>query len=361
MGPLSGVKVLELAGIGPAPFGCMVLAEMGAEVIRVDRMDGRTYAQWHRVLDRGRRSIALDIKHPHGREIVLRLAENADVMVEGFRPGVAERLGVGPQDCRNRHPGLIYARMTGWGQGGPLAATAGHDINYLALSGALHAIGHQPLNLLGDFGAGGMLLANGVLAALVERHRSGVGQVVDVSIVDGVVSLMAMHVGMLQSEQWRMFTGQAPFYGLYECADRERVAVGALEEPFFQALVSELGVCVAGDRWDPATWPVLKEQMAQRFATRNRDEWAQIFDGTDACVTPVLSVSEAASHPHLVFRGNYDAELVPAAAPRFARSVADPPSRAPEPGADTTQILAQCGLSRSEIEALLSAGIARSS
>jgi alpha-methylacyl-CoA racemase len=242
-----------------------------------------------------------------------------------------------------------------------MALAAGHDINYLALSGALHAIGHQPLNLLGDFGAGGMLLANGVLAALFERHRRGAGQVVDVSIVDGVISMLAMHVGMLQSEQWRMFTGQAPFYGLYECADRERVAVGALEEPFFQALVSELGVCVAGDRWDPATWPVLKEQMAQRFATRNRDEWAQIFDGTDACVTPVLSVSEAASHPHLVFRGNYDAELVPAAAPRFARSVADPPSRAPEPGADTTQILAQCGLSRSEIEALLSAGIARSS
>lgn len=361
MGPLSGVKVLELAGIGPAPFGCMVLAEMGAEVIRVDRMDGRTYAQWHRVLDRGRRSIALDLKHPNGREIVLRLAEDSDVMVEGFRPGVAERLGVGPQECRGRNPGLVYARMTGWGQAGPLAATSGHDINYLALSGALHAIGQQPLNLLGDFGAGGMLLVNGVLAALLERHRSGTGQVVDVSIVDGAVSLLAMHVGMLDSEQWRMFTGQAPFYGLYECADGERVAVGALEEPFFQALIERLGLSTEGDRWDPATWPALKEQMAQRFATRTRDEWAQIFDGTDACVTPVLSVSEAADHPHLAFRGNYGEGLVPAAAPRFARTVADPPSRAPEPGADTVQILIQCGMSRSEIEALLSAGVARSS
>lgn len=361
MGPLSGVKVLELAGIGPAPFGCMVLAQMGAEVIRVDRIDGRTYAQWHRVLDRGRKSIALDLKHPHGKEIVLRLAEECDVLVEGFRPGVAERLGVGPQQCRERNPGLVYARMTGWGQTGPLATTSGHDINYLALSGALHVIGQQPLNLLGDFGAGGMLLANAVLAALLERHRSGAGQVVDVSIVDGVVSLLSMHVGMLQSEQWRLFTGQAPFYGIYECADGERVAVGALEEPFFQALVGELGVSVVGDRWDQATWPALKEQMAQRFATRSRDDWAQVFEGTDACVTPVLSVSEAASHPHLVSRGNYGEELFPAAAPRFARSVADPPGAAPEPGADTTEILSRCGLSRSEIEALLTAGVARSS
>ncbi|HCT78974.1 MAG TPA: carnitine dehydratase [Micromonosporaceae bacterium] len=365
MGPLGGVKVLEIAGIGPAPFGCMVLAEMGAEVIRVDRPDGRTYAQWHRVLDRGRRSIALDLKHPHGAEVFLRLAERSDVLVEGFRPGVAERLGIGPKDCLGRNPGLIYARMTGWGQTGPLAQTSGHDINYIALSGALHAIGVPPVNLLGDFAGGGLVLVNGVLAALLERERSGVGQTIDVSIVDGVASLMSMLLGMLGAGQWRLepgvnlLDGGAPFYAVYTCSGGGQVAVGALEEPFFQQLLSGLGLTFEADRWDPATWPSLRALIAQRFATRSRDEWATLFEGTDACVSPVLTVAEAAQHPHLVERRTYRDDG-PAPAPRFTRSVSDPPAPAPAPGADTTQILVECGLSRSEIEALLSAGIARS-
>ncbi|WP_211588688.1 CaiB/BaiF CoA transferase family protein [Allorhizocola rhizosphaerae] len=368
-GPLHGVTVLEIAAIGPAPFGCMLLADLGATVIRVDRPGERQLAPWHRILDRGRRSISLDLKHPAGVEVVLRLAERADVMVEGFRPGVAERLGIGPIDCRRRNPALVYARMTGWGQSGPLARTAGHDINYIALSGALHAIGRAgggpvpPLNLLGDFAAGGMLLVNGVLAALLERERSGVGQVIDVSIVDGTASLLSMLLSMSAAGQWRDERGTnildtgAPFYDVYACAGGGHVAVGAIEDQFYLALVTGLGLDpeLLPDRTDPVNWSALKRLFADRFASRTRDEWAAIFAETDACVTPVLTVAEAAQHPHLVARETY-VEGQPAGAPRFSRSRAMPAKPAPEVGDDTLALLADCGLSQDEIARLERAG-----
>lgn len=364
-GPLAGVRVLELAAIGPAPFGCMLLADQGAEVIRVDRPDGRIHESWHSILDRGRKSIALNLKHPHGREVLMRLVERSDVLVEGFRPGVAERLGIGPAECRQRNPGLVYARMTGWGQAGPLAQRAGHDINYIALSGVLHAVGVPPINLLGDFAAGGMFLATGVLAALVERQRSGTGQVVNASIVDGLASLMSMVHGMARAGEWvhepcsNLLDGGAPFYAMYECRDGGKIAVGALEEPFYQQLVEGLGLTGLPDRWDKANWTVIRGAFQQRFATRTRDEWAAHFAGTDACVTPVLTVPEAMAHPHYQALGVYsDGE--PAPAPRFSRSRPEDSQRAPRTGEHTRHVLAGCGLSTSEIDGLLSTGVARS-
>jgi len=369
-GPLRGVRVVELAAIGPAPFACMLLADLGADVIRVDRPGERAFAAWHRVLDRGRMSIAVDLKHPGGKEAVLRLVEGSDVLVEGYRPGVAERLGFGPADCHSRNSALVYGRMTGWGQTGPLAHTAGHDINYIALTGALHAIGTgggppvPPLNLLGDFAGGGMLLAIGILAALVERERSGVGQVVDASIVDGTVALLGMLLAMEDSGAWRpergtnLLDGGAPFYTVYECADGGHIAVGALEERFYQALAEGLGLDPANlpDRDDPANWPALRELFAERFAQRDRDEWARAFEQTDACVTPVLTTAEAARHPHLVQRNTFS-HGQPAAAPRFSRSGTAPPGPEPRVGADTRWVLAaRCALSPEEIERLHRAG-----
>lgn len=375
MGPLAGVRVVEIAAIGPVPFGCMMLADLGAEIVRVDRLDGRAYADWHQVIDRGRRSIALDLKHRYGKEILLRLVERADVLVEGFRPGVAERLGIGPQECRRRNPALVYARMTGWGREGPLAATAGHDINYIALSGALHTIGRRrgeqdtgpvpPLNLLGDFAAGGMLLATGVLAALLERERSGRGQVVDASIVDGSALLLSMLHGMDRAGQWRhdgrgsnlLDTG-APFYEVYECAGGGYIAVGALEEQFYAQLLHGLGLDSRDlpDRWDPRHWPLLRGLLATAFATRTRDEWAEVFKDTDACVTPVLDVREARAHP----QNRYDEDGLPAPAPRFSRSTPEFPRDASPWARDTRAILTACGLSSNEIEGLLAAGVAGS-
>ncbi len=369
MGPLHGLRVVELAGIGPGPYACMMLADLGADVVRVDRPGPRTYGAWHQVLDRGRRSVALDLKDPRGLDALLRLTDRADVVVEGFRPGVAERLGAGPQQCRGRNPGLVYARMTGWGQDGPLAAAAGHDINYIALSGALHPIGRAdgppapPLNLLGDFAGGGMLLVCGVLAALHERSRSGLGQTVDAAIVDGAASLLAMLTAMSGAGDWRPERGVneldsgAPYYDVYACADGRHVAVGALEDRFYRALLTGLGLDPARvpDRADRACWPVLRRLFADRFATRDRDAWAALFDGTDACVTPVLTVSEAAEHPHLKSRGTYRelaGILHPAPAPRFDRTPGLLPDRAPEPGAHTREVLAEAGLSEGEIAAL---------
>jgi alpha-methylacyl-CoA racemase len=365
-GPLRGVKVIELAAIGPAPFACMLLADLGADIVRVDRAGERAFAAWHRIIDRGRRSVAVDLKHAGGKEVLLRLVERADVLVEGYRPGVAERLGIGPADCHRRNPGLIYGRMTGWGQWGPLALTAGHDINYIALTGALHAIGTAggppvpPLNLLGDFAAGGLFLANGILAALVERERSGTGQVVDAAIVDGTVALLAMLAAMAEAGQWRwerganLLDGGAPFYTVYECADGGHVAVGALEERFYQALVEGLGLDPASlpDRDDPASWPELRNLFAARFSEQSRDSWAGVFEATDACVTPVLTFAEAAGHPHLVQRNTFKQ-----GAPRFSRS--GTAVRRPEPrvGADTRLVLAkECALSKEEIDGLIRAG-----
>lgn len=376
MGPLHGLRVVELAAIGPAPFACMMLADLGAEVVRVDRAGvPRAFPEAHRLLERGRRSVALDLKDPAAVDVVLRLADGADILVEGFRPGVAERLGIGPDRCLERNPGLVYGRMTGWGQDGPLASVPGHDINYLALSGALHAIGRAggppvpPLNLLGDFAGGGMLLVTGILAALHERRRSGRGQVVDAAIVDGVASLLATVLGMAQAGQWSCERGTnlldtgAPFYDVYTCADGRHVAVGALEPRFYAALLRGLGLHAGElpDRDDPANWPALRSTFTAAFVTKTRDAWTEAFDGTEACVTPVLTAAEAAGHPHQRERGTYpvaDGVRQPAPAPRFSRTAARLPGPGSPPGADTVAVLAECGLGEDEIERLLASGAA---
>nr|AKT74270.1 TxnP3 [Streptomyces bottropensis] len=376
--PLSGLRVVELTGIGPAPFACMLLADLGAEVIRVDRADGdRPFREWHRVLDRGRRSVALDLKDPDGVEAVLRLTERCDVLVEGFRPGVAERLGIGPHHCHARNPALVYARMTGWGQHGPLARTPGHDINYIALTGALDAIGTSggppvpPVNLLGDFAGGGMLLFGGVLAAVLEQRRTGRGRVVDAAVVDGTALLMAMLLDMSASGHWpsarggNLLDGGAPFYCVYPCGDGRYVAVGALEDRFFTSLVQGLGLDPSGlpDRWERANWQTLRSLFASRFARRTRDEWASVFAGTEACVTPVLNPAEAARHPHLRARGTFLRDgpaLQPAAAPRYGDARPPAPVPPPVPGQHTREVLAESGWSDGEIERLLSSGTARS-
>jgi len=335
MSPLEGLRVLELAAIGPVPYAATLLADLGAEVVRIDRAEGeRPFASWHRGLDRGRRCVALNLKRPRELAELLRLVEGCDVLLEGFRPGVAERLGFGPRECQARNPGLIYGRMTGWGQHGPLAHTPGHDINYLALSGALDAIGPEggdpvvPLNLVGDFAGGALPLAVGVLAAVIERRTTGVGRVIDAAIVDGTASLLTMLAAMAAAGQWgrgrgrNLLDGGAPFYTVYTCADGRHVAVGALEERFYAQFVRGLGLDPdeLPDRDDPEHWPALRRLFALRFAEADRDSWATRFEGTEACVTPVLSLEEAAEHPHHRARGTYRDEAglrLPAAAPRF--------------------------------------------
>jgi alpha-methylacyl-CoA racemase len=335
MSPLEGLRVVELAAIGPVPYAGMLLADLGAQVLRVDRADGRRpFAAWHRGLDRGRRAVALDLKHPDGIAALLGIVEDSDVLLEGFRPGVAERLGCGPDACRARNPALVYGRMTGWGQHGPLAQDPGHDINYLALSGALDAIGPAggdpvvPLNLLGDFAGGALPLVVGVLAALVERARTGAGRVIDAAIADGTASLLTMLTAMDGAGLWgggrggNLLDGGAPFYTVYACADGRHIAVGALEERFYLEFVRGLGLDPAQlpDRDDRREWPRLRRVFARRFAQAGRDAWARRFAGTQACVTPVLSLAEAAEHPHHRARGTYrrdGAGLLPAPAPRF--------------------------------------------
>jgi alpha-methylacyl-CoA racemase len=341
MGPLDGVRVLEIASMAPAPFGCMVLADLGGDVVCVDRAAAgeRRGAPAGPPLGRGRRSVAVDLKHPDGAAAVLRLAAAADVFVEGFRPGVTERLGIGPAECLARNPRLIYARMTGWGQDGPLAQRAGHDINYVALAGALEPIGPAdrppvpPLNLVGDFGGGGMLLALGVVAALYERERSGVGQVVDVAMVDGAALLTSFLHGMRAAGLWsdrrgeNFLDGSAPYYATYTAADGRYVSVGAIEPQFYAALLDGLGLAGADlpGQHDRDGWPVLRERFAAAFAGRTRDEWAAHFAGTDACVAPVLAPAEAAGHPHNAARATFitaDGLVQPAPAPRFSRTPA---------------------------------------
>src|SRR6266702_3079421 len=307
MGPLDGVRVVEIASLAPAPFGCMILSDLGADVIVVDRVGGAAGLPGPDPLRRGRRSVALNLKDRDGIGALLRLVDSADVLVEGFRPGVAERLGFGPQVCLERNPRLIFARMTGWGQDGPLAQAAGHDIDYIAISGALHPIGRAgerpvpPLNLVGDFGGGGMLLAVGVLAALVERAASGQGQVVDAAMVDGSALLTTFLYGMRAAGMWRdergtnLLDGGAPFYDTYETADGQHVAVGALEPQFYAELLTRLGL--DGEdlpaQHDPAGWPVLRARFTEVFKQRTRAQWAAVFEGTDACVAPVLTPGEA--------------------------------------------------------------------
>ncbi|WBC15584.1 CaiB/BaiF CoA-transferase family protein [Micromonospora sp. WMMA1998] len=375
-GPLTGVRVIELAGIGPGPFAAMMLADLGADVVRVDRVGGGGFGAFPGdLLNRNRRSLAVDLKQSAGRELVRGLVAGADALVEGFRPGVTERLGLGPADCLAANPRLVYGRMTGWGQDGPLASTAGHDIDYLALTGALHGVGRAgeppvpPMNLLGDFGGGGMMLALGMVAALYAVRGGAPGQVVDAAIVDGV-SVLATQIHALRGlGLWQdrrgvnLLDGGAPFYDTYECADGRYVAVGALEPQFYAALVRLTGFPLDGDdapdRDDPANWPALRAAWARLFRTRTRDEWAALLDGTDACVAPVLDWAEAPRHPHLAAREVFvapDGVTQPAPAPRFSgtpTSVRRPP---PAPGEHTDEVLAEAGLDADRIAALRAAG-----
>ncbi|WBB76857.1 CaiB/BaiF CoA-transferase family protein [Micromonospora sp. WMMD1128] len=375
-GPLTGVRVIELAGIGPGPFAAMMLADLGADVVRVDRPGGGGFGAFPGdLLNRNRRSVALDLKHPDARDLALSLVTGADALVEGFRPGVAERLGLGPRECLAANPRLVYGRMTGWGQDGPLARTAGHDIDYLALTGALHGVGRAgerpvpPMNLLGDFGGGGMMLALGVVAALYAVRGGAPGQVVDAAIVDGV-SVLATQIHALRGlGLWQdprgvnLLDGGAPFYDTYECADGRYVAVGALEPQFYTELVRITGFPLDGDeapdRDDPANWPSLRAAWARLFRTRTRDEWAELLAGTDACVSPVLDWAEAPDHPHLAARGVFVAPegvTQPAPAPRFSGTPTSVRRLSPRPGEHTDEVLAEAGVDAARIAALRATG-----
>jgi len=341
-GPLDGIRVVELAGIGPGPHAAMILGDYGAEVVRVERPATTSPVGIDTDRDamlRGRLRAVADLKDPVARDEVWRLVETADILIEGYRPGVAERLGFGPDDACSRNPRLIYGRMTGWGQDGPWAAMAGHDINYLSVTGVLRAVGPAgapavPLNLVGDFGGGSMYLVSGILAALVERSVSGRGQVIDAAMVDGASVLAQMMWAMRGTGDWveerasNLLDGGAPFYGVYECQDGEHMAVGAIEPQFYAELLSGLGLDPAGlpDQGDRDGWPVLRTAFSEVFSTRSRDEWNEVFAGTDACATPVLSATEALTHPHLVARStfaNLDGIDQPQPAPRFSRSDTD--------------------------------------
>jgi alpha-methylacyl-CoA racemase len=372
MGPLSGITVLEIAGIGPGPFAGMMLSDMGADVIRIDRADrvrARTGdAPPKDILARGRRSVAVDLKNPDGVETVLALVEKADALIEGFRPGVMERLGLGPDACLARNPKLVFGRMTGWGQEGPLAHAAGHDINYIALTGALHAIGRQgeapvpPLNLVGDFGGGGMLLAFGVACALVESGRSGKGQVVDAAMVDGASSLMAMiysfkAMGMWQETGTNMLDTGAHFYDVYETKDGRYVSIGSIEPQFYALLLelSGLGKQTLPPQMDRTKWAGLKPRVAEIFKTKTRDEWTAIMEGTDVCFAPVLDMDEAPKHPHMQHRQTFverHGVMQPAPAPRFGRThpeLGRPPSFE---GQHTEEVLRDFGFAKARIDAL---------
>jgi alpha-methylacyl-CoA racemase len=363
-GPLAGIRVVEVGGIGPGPFAAMMLADLGADVVRVDR-PGDDLRATHQVLLRGRRSVVLDLKSDLGREAVLRLAQRSEVLLEGFRPGVAERLGFGPDLALERNPRLVYGRMTGWGQDGPYAALAGHDITYLAISGALEAFAAPdgrpvpPLNLLGDFGGGGMLLALGVVAALVHAKATGLGQVVDAAIVDGVASMTAMHQSMLASGMWsgprgtNLFDGGAPFYRCYRTNDDRWMAVGAIEPLFYARLLAGLGLDateVVAEQMAVTSWPRVSALFEATFAQRSRQEWTEHFADLDACVAPVLSAAEAVADPHLSARGTYaapagsGAPVHPAAAPRFSLTPAATGAGDVAPGRHTDDVLRELGL-----------------
>ncbi|MBP2476497.1 alpha-methylacyl-CoA racemase [Crossiella equi] len=363
-GPLSGVRVVELAGLGPGPFCGMLLADLGADVVLVQRPGHRaiTGAGRFDVLNRGKRTVVADLKDPADVELVHRLLERADVLIEGFRPGVTERLGLGPEDCWARNPKLVYGRMTGWGQDGPWSAMAGHDIGYIAVTGALGAIGRAdgppqvPLNLLGDFGGGSMYLAVGVLAALLNARATGRGQMVDAAIVDGTAHLATVIFGMVASGGWRdergvnlLDTG-APFYDVYPTADDRHLAVGALEPQFFAELLTKLGITDAPPQHDRERWPELRELIGAAVRAQPLAHWAEVFDGSDACAAPVLSLTEAPAHPHLAARGTFtdvDGVVQPAPAPRFSHTPSAPPGPPPgEPGARTAEVLSDWGVDR---------------
>jgi alpha-methylacyl-CoA racemase len=373
-GPLSGIKVIELAGIGPAPYACMLLSDLGAEVLRLERSRGGIMGAiaGFDVLSRGRRSVAIDLKAPGARDLVLDLLKEADVLIEAFRPGVAERLGLGPDDCRGANPRLVYARMTGWGQDGPLADRVGHDINYASITGAIAAVGEKdrkpvpPLNLVADFGGGSMFAVMGILAALLERNTSGEGQVIDVAMVDGVTSLLSMahgqqSAGMMPSARGSsLLDGGAPYYDTYLCSDGEYMSVGAIEPQFFAELQRVLDLPDLPAQSDHAAWPKMREMLAAAFATKTRDEWAAIFDDVDACVAPVLWLSEAKGHPHLVARGSLtdvNGVVQPSSAPRFSRTPGQVGRPAQTPGSDTVEALTDWGVDQAALGKLLEAGV----
>jgi alpha-methylacyl-CoA racemase len=378
MGPLDGLRVIELASIGPGPMCAMLLADLGADVIRIDRVEpsglGVPMQPRFDVAGRGRRSVALDLKRESGRDVALRLIARADVLIEGWRPGVAERLGLGPEVCAARNPGLVYGRMTGFGQTGPLAQAAGHDINYIALVGALHAIGPAqgnpvpPLNLVGDYGGGALYLAFGLMAALFERQRSGRGQVVDAAMVDGASSLLSIFHGLHAAGQWddrrrgaNLLDGGAPFYDTYATSDGRHVALGALEPKFFAELAQRIGLDArfVKRQYDRRLWPELREALSTIFITRTRAEWSDLLEGSDACFAPVLSLTEAPGHPHARARGAFieiGGVLQAAPAPRFSRSGVETPRPTPAAGAHSDAVLIEAGFAADEIEALRRSG-----
>jgi len=377
MGPLEGIRIIELAGIGPGPFCAMILSDLGAEVIRVDRAGavrgGDPDSPPRDVTLRGRRSIGVDLKHPDGVETLMTLVESADGLMEGFRPGVTERLGIGPDDCLARNPKLVYGRMTGWGQEGPYSQAAGHDINYIALAGALEPMGRAgekpvpPLNLVGDYGGGGMFLALGMVAALLEATRSGEGQVVDVAMVDGAATLMTMFHALTALGVWNpergtnMLDTGAHYYDVYECADGGLISIGSIEPQFYAELVriAELDDPQFQKQQSRSEWPELKQKIEAVFKTKTRDEWCALMEHTDVCFAPVLSLEEAPKHPHNVARQTFverDGIVQPAPAPRFSRTAPEIQRSPSHPGQQTDEILAEVGLDESAIASLRDAG-----
>ena len=375
MGPLNGFKIIELAGIGPGPFCSMMLADMGAEVIRVERIAAAQATEAPKdVLTRNRRSIAVDLKNPKGVETVLRLVEGADGLIEGFRPGVTERLGLGPEQCQARNPRLVYGRMTGWGQEGPMAQAAGHDINYISLAGALHAIGRPgerpvpPLNLVGDFGGGGMLLAYGMVCGLLEVTKSNEGQVIDAAMVDGTAALMAMFYSMSASGAFdtqrgtNLLDGGAHFYDTYETADGEHVSIGSIEPQFYALLMEKAGLDAEyfQPQMNKGRWGELKAKLTEVFLTKTQAEWCDIMEGSDVCFAPVLNLIDAATHPHNVARNSYQevaGVLQQAPAPRFSRTPAAAIQAPRVPGEDSASVLADFGLTATEVAQLTEQGV----
>lgn len=371
MGPLNGYTVIELGGIGPAPMGGMMLADMGAEVIRIDRAGAMVMKD---VSTRGKKSVVVNLKDSNGLETLLRMVENADVLIDPYRPGVCEKLGIGPTVCLARNPKLIFARMTGWGQEGPLAQSAGHDINYISITGALYAMGRKgekpvpPLNLVGDMGGGGMLLVNGVLAALLETANSGKGQVIDVAMVDGAAQLMWMFYGFESMGLWdatargsNMLDGGAHFYDTYECADGEYISLGSIEPQFYALLKERAGLTEEdfGDQNDQSQWVEMKEKLASVIKQKTQAQWSDIMEGTDVCFAPVLNFLEAPKHPANVARGTYievDGLVQPAPAPRFGRTPSEVRHSGHEVGQDTDVVLTEMGFSEQELTNLKANG-----
>ena len=376
MGTLSGITVIELAGIGPGPMGGMMLADMGAEVIRIERPGAMDPKLAEPISGRNKKSVVLDLKQPAGLEALMKLIERADALIDPYRPGVCEKLGIGPEVCRARNPKLVFARMTGWGQEGPLSQAAGHDLNYIAITGALHAIGRRgerpvvPLNLVGDFGGGGMLLVTGILAALLEASRSGQGQVIDVAMVDGTAQLMWMMQGFQQMGAWNaeeresnLLDGAAHFYDTYECADGKYVAGGAIEPQFYAELMAKADISDSqfAEQHDVTHWPELKQKLTTVLMSKTRDEWDQIMSGSDACFAPVLTMQEATEYSANIERAVYtqvDNLVHPSPAPRFERTPSDIRHSTRALGADTVSVIQASGLSDTEVEALLASGAA---